>query len=857
MFWSGNYTLGKGLTFLLKEENVTLTQVLESSEILTECKANNTALIQYLTRPDILSELITMITEEPPKKVDKQLQYRYSNIACEVLTSHVATLKDKLSSDAALMNRLCNFLEQEPPLNPLLASYFSRMVETLLAKSFKEDWCLYNIVCLRVLDQFRAHRGFLPALLRHLPTSAAADTILVLLRQEDALHDVIMQWLEEHQFVETLVRIMCGIHEDMLDNDTRNNDADNNTVGDEEGISTKHATRARLAASDNVVRLLCELLEEPLGDNNTQIRASVLALLQTPSTLDILLQGMFSAAPEHMKLRALVNGGKLLQALLYTTNNAAVERALAPHLPLLHQALLRSHSLHLPDGVVRPVLGGHRLQLARLVAALVASKEDMVATALVALGTVGTLLELWWEFPDNSFLQSAAVVAIMKAVENKAHLELYWTHLFYECDIAMKILDAFENEQRKNKLGHMWSLLDFFTSTRLPKPALERYDSLLPSLRPTMDRLGSPLGGYYPSQKSFEEGELSGTARYFNSAELQEFQEIIKKLPQIERENEQEDAEDDDEESDDKQYYTRVVDDVLRVSPWLNEDAIKETEAKGWARWRDTFSSEQDVQDLTEVSPTQQLQEEFTTDLDNFKSFWSYNATDGEAAEQATERSYTELANNLLTVMKGMTTDFVTDLVHNESPEDQQYSTAIHNQKTEEQHQLTEEKQQQSIGEGQESIQEKSTGEHELSMWKHHQFIEEQQQSTGEQQQSTGEQQQSTEEQQQSTREKQQLLGEQQQPVGEKQLFTEEKRSTGEQQSLGEEKQSIGEKQQSIGEKQLYTEEKRSTGEQQQSTETRQLFLEKKQLTGEHQQLTGEPRESTEESQRQPSVGGR
>ncbi|XP_047990697.1 serine/threonine-protein phosphatase 6 regulatory subunit 3 [Leguminivora glycinivorella] len=193
MFWSGNYIAVRELNSLLKEENVTLSQVLEADDVLQECKADNKALIQFLTRPDILAELVTLITEEPPKNVELSLQYRHASIACEVLTSQLPALSHRLSMETVQMHRLCDFINREPPLNPLLASYFSKTIEMLLDRSPKQDWYLYHIVCLRVLDFLKARRDFLPNLLRHLQTSAVLDALKCFIRLNDLFNKLIME----------------------------------------------------------------------------------------------------------------------------------------------------------------------------------------------------------------------------------------------------------------------------------------------------------------------------------------------------------------------------------------------------------------------------------------------------------------------------------------------------------------------------------------------------------------------------------------------------------------------------------------------------------------------------------------
>ncbi|XP_052749413.1 serine/threonine-protein phosphatase 6 regulatory subunit 3-B-like isoform X2 [Galleria mellonella] len=57
-------------------------QVLEADDILQECKADNRNLMLFITKPEILAELITLITEEPPDSVELTAQYRYTSIAC-------------------------------------------------------------------------------------------------------------------------------------------------------------------------------------------------------------------------------------------------------------------------------------------------------------------------------------------------------------------------------------------------------------------------------------------------------------------------------------------------------------------------------------------------------------------------------------------------------------------------------------------------------------------------------------------------------------------------------------------------------------------------------------------------------
>lgn len=59
---------------------------------------------------------------------------RYPNTACELLTSDVPGITDKLITEDALLDKIYAFLEAEGPLNFLMASFFSKVMGLLITR---------------------------------------------------------------------------------------------------------------------------------------------------------------------------------------------------------------------------------------------------------------------------------------------------------------------------------------------------------------------------------------------------------------------------------------------------------------------------------------------------------------------------------------------------------------------------------------------------------------------------------------------------------------------------------------------------------------------------------------------------
>ena len=125
---------------------------------------------------------------------------RYPSVACEILTSDVPQINDALGADESLLHRLYGFLQSSGSLNPLLASFFSKVMGVLInrktdqvpgpraGRAGERTWAggpggpvLTDGPCPQLVSFLRKKDDFVDLLLQHIGTSAIMDLLLRLL----------------------------------------------------------------------------------------------------------------------------------------------------------------------------------------------------------------------------------------------------------------------------------------------------------------------------------------------------------------------------------------------------------------------------------------------------------------------------------------------------------------------------------------------------------------------------------------------------------------------------------------------------------------------------------------------------
>uniref|UniRef100_A0A8C2YXJ7 Protein phosphatase 6 regulatory subunit 2 n=1 Tax=Cyclopterus lumpus TaxID=8103 RepID=A0A8C2YXJ7_CYCLU len=489
MFWKFDLHTSSHLEALLDKEDVTLIELMDEEDVLQECKAQNRRLLLFVCQDQCMQDLVHMITTEPPTGVEEIMRFKYPNIACELLTCDVGVINDKLGNEEPLLETLYAFLEQPSPLNPLLASFFSKTIGNLITRKTEQ-----------VISFLRRKEGFLSLVLKHIDTSAMMDVLLRLIScvEPPPLRLETLIWLNEEKLAQRLIEL---IHPGR----------------DEERQS-------------NASQTLCDIIRLSRDQANQLQEISqpdpLLTVLESQECVEQLLQNMFSAESTES---CIINGIQVILTLLeirrprsYTVNSSIL-LAIQPHLIHFHQLLLeppKRNPMLTSLGVLEEPLGNTRLHVARLVASLLytsSASHAVVAQELCRLNTMDLLLDLFFKYTWNNFLHlqvELCVAAILRPCAHEMRLQpglgsqekssphpdpsqdqtLIETpsepSLFQHCHLVQRILEAWEENDkiqseggmRRGYMGHLTRIANTVVHNLEKGPVHTQISSLITEL---------------------------------------------------------------------------------------------------------------------------------------------------------------------------------------------------------------------------------------------------------------------------------------------------------------------------------------------------------------------------------------
>ncbi|KAK1833915.1 sit4 phosphatase-associated protein [Podospora conica] len=238
MFWRfGGYANISTIESVLNKEHVQLEDLLDESDLLQELKGHNSKLVEYLRSPPVLEKLLAYVvaprlapvasrdpepeSDDDEKGKDVVLNFagsvaadkaseeevekkrnRYAFIAAEVLSSENWSICEALMESRDLLRNFWQFVKRPTPLDPLQASYFTKVNESLFDKKTED-----------MLDLLKSFEGAIPDLLKHVDSPMIMDLVLriISLERTESGHGVV-EWLYTQNLIPILLSYLGPEH---------------------------------------------------------------------------------------------------------------------------------------------------------------------------------------------------------------------------------------------------------------------------------------------------------------------------------------------------------------------------------------------------------------------------------------------------------------------------------------------------------------------------------------------------------------------------------------------------------------------------------------------------------------------
>nr|XP_054326487.1 serine/threonine-protein phosphatase 6 regulatory subunit 2 isoform X8 [Pongo pygmaeus] len=472
MFWKFDLNTTSHVDKLLDKEHVTLQELMDEDDILQECKAQNQKLLDFLCRQQCMEELVSLITQDPPLDMEEKVRFKYPNTACELLTCDVPQISDRLGGDESLLSLLYDFLDHEPPLNPLLASFFSKTIGNLIARKTEQV-----IIFLKKKDKF------ISLVLKHIGTSALMDLLLRLVScvEPAGLRQEVLHWLNEEKVIQRLVELIHPSQDEDRQSNASQTLCDIVRLGRDQGSQLQEALEpdpllTALESQDCVEQLLKNMFD---GDRTESCLVSgTQVLLTLLETRRVGTEGLVDSFSQGLERSYAVS--------------SSVLHGIEPRLKDFHQLLLnppKKKAILTTIGVLEEPLGNARLHGARLMAALLHTNTPSINQELCRLNTMDLLLDLFFKYTWNNFLHFQVELCIAAILSHAAREErteasgsdsrvepphengnrsletpqpaaslpdnTMVTHLFQKCCLVQRILEAWEANDHTQAAGGM------------------------------------------------------------------------------------------------------------------------------------------------------------------------------------------------------------------------------------------------------------------------------------------------------------------------------------------------------------------------------------------------------------------
>lgn len=415
MFWKLTaLSASSPVDAILDKDNFTLEELLDEEEIIQECKALNSRLINFLRDRAQVEQLLRYVVEEPPEDADSKRTFKFPFVASEVFTCEIDVILRTLVEEEEMMDLLFSFLEPNRPHSTLLAGYFSKVVVCLMLRK-----------TVPLMNYVQAHQDVFQQLVDLIGITSIMEVLVRLVGADDHVYPNymdVMRWLADSNLLEMIVdKLSPSCSPEVQGNAAETLCAITRNMGS--------PLAAKLSSPSFVARIFAHALE---------VSATKSGLVHSLSVCISLLDPRRSASS---LLYHSLRGQHLYEAPIAV--NPETVSAMLPRLGdllMLLNVTSDEKILPTPYGELRPPLGKHRLKIVEFIAVLLKAGNQGAEEELVNSGTIKRVFDLFFEYPYNNALHHHVESIIGSCLESRNDTVI--DHLFRVCDLIKKVLDA-------------------------------------------------------------------------------------------------------------------------------------------------------------------------------------------------------------------------------------------------------------------------------------------------------------------------------------------------------------------------------------------------------------------------------
>ncbi|KAL7613213.1 hypothetical protein Lser_V15G08021 [Lactuca serriola] len=415
MFWKLTaLSASSPVESVLDKENFTLEELLDEEDIIQECKALNSRLINFLRDRAQVEQLLQYIIVESQEDADSKRTFKFPFIACEIFTCEIDVIFKALVEDEELMNLLFSFLEPTRPHSALLAGYFSKVVICLMVRK-----------TVPLMNYVQAHQYVFQQLVDLIGITSIKEVLVRLVGGDDHMYPnyaEVMQWLADSNLLEMIVdKLNPSAPPEVHANAAETLCAITRTA--------PSPLASKLSSSSYVTRIFGHALEDSHSKSGLVHSLSVcISLLDPKKSATSSLFNSFRG--QHMYESPVQVNQETVGAMLPKLGD----------LLMLLNVSLDDKILATSYGQLKPPLGKHRLKIVEFIAVLLKTGNQTAEKELIASGTIQRVLDLFFEYPFNNALHHHVESIIYSCLESRN--DTMMDHLFQDCSLITKIQQA-------------------------------------------------------------------------------------------------------------------------------------------------------------------------------------------------------------------------------------------------------------------------------------------------------------------------------------------------------------------------------------------------------------------------------